>query len=152
MLTWIRVVLLIGTLSGLVASGTPGQTSSLKKGLGQEWLSWTAAQQTRYVGAYLQGYLMGKMDACEAAVELFERGKKFTDLEQDPDRRCFRHAKGYSRPAGEYVKLITVFYARHPEHRDIPVEYFLLLFTDNRYSTLAAIEQGIRKGDVRTIF
>src|SRR5579863_5017937 len=105
-----------------------------------------------FVGAYLQGYLMGKTDGCEAAVEVFEQGKKITDLEQDPDRMCFRHAKGYSRPAGAYARLITAFYEKHPEHRNIPVDYFMLLFTDSSYKTLADIEQGIRKGDVRTTF
>jgi hypothetical protein len=120
--------------------------------LGKNGSPGTPAQRTLYVGAYLQGYLMGKTDGCEAAVEVFEQGKKITDLEQDPDRMCFRHAKGYSRPAGAYARLITAFYEKHPEHRDIPVDYFMLLFTDSSYKTLADIEQGIRKGDVRTTF
>lgn len=131
--------------------GTRAQTAPLA-GRGQEWLAWSPSQRRGFVAAYMDGYLRGKSDACEAAAELFAPGKSVVNLDDMPDRQCFRHAKSYSRPAGDYAKLITSFYEKHPVYRDIPVEYFLLLFTDNRYSTLAAIEQGIRKGDVRTIF
>jgi len=148
----IAVALTVGALCFLGFAGTHAQVSHRGQGTGEEWLSWSADERIVFVGAYLQGYLMGKTDACEAAAELFQAHKKFTNLEQDPSRRCFRHAKDYSRSAAEYAPLITDFYTKHPEHRDIPVDYFMLLLTNDQYKTVGDIEQGIQKGEVRTTF
>lgn len=134
------------------ASGMFTQAHHPVRGFGEEWLSWSPEQRTANIGAYLQGYLMGKTDACEAASELFEQHKPVKNLEDDPDRKCFRHAKGYSRSAGDYAGVITAFYQRNPQHLNIPVDYFMLLFTNVRYKTVDDIEQGIQKGDVRTTF
>ncbi len=104
------------------------------------------------MGAYLQGYFMGKSDACETAAELFGPRKPIHDLDQDPERRCFRHAKRYTMSVADYVSIITSFYEKYPEHRDIPVDYFMIVFRDQRYKTLADIERGMRKGAFRTTF
>lgn len=148
-----KSLLLTTVLALLAVLGAAAQNSpSPSNGRGEEWLSWTSAQRVLFVGAYLQGYQMGTLDACAAAAELFESGKKITDLNQDPDRRCVRHAKRYSLRAADYARVITAFYHKHPEYRRIPIDYFMILFTDRRYQTLGGIEQGIQKGDVRTTF
>jgi hypothetical protein len=147
-----RIALVAGTLSLLVIIGALAQTPSLARGRGQEWLSWSSDERTVFVGAYLQGYLMGKTYACIAAGELFGEHKPIRDLDQMPDRRCFRRAKGYSRKADDYASVISSFYSKHPEYRDIPVDYFMLLFTSDQYRTVEDIEQGIRKEEVRTTF
>lgn len=147
-----RPLLLVGALSLLALTGTIAQVSQSRPGRGQEWLSWSPDERSVFIGAYLQGYLMGKTDACIAAGELFEQHKPVHDLEETPDRRCFRHAKSYSRTSADYASVITDFYLKHREYENIPVDYFMLLFTDDRYKTVGDIEQGIAKGEVRTIF
>jgi hypothetical protein len=148
----VRGALAVAALSIFALFWAFGQTSGPPRGRGEEWLSWSPEQRLVFVGAYLQGYLMGKLDGCNAAGELFEQHKAVRDPDDLPERRCFRHAKGYSRNADEYATLIAAFYAKHVEHRDMPVDYFMLLFTDDRYKTVTDIEEGIRKGEVRTRF
>ena len=152
MLKQIRTPLLAGAIVVFVLMGTLAQVSAPSPGRGEEWLSWSPTERRVFVAAYLDGYLRGKTDACIAAGELFEQQKPVHDLEDTPDRKCFRHAKSYSRTADDYAGVLTSFYSEQKEHRNIPVEYFLMLFTDARYQTVADIEQGMRKGEVRTTF
>lgn len=147
-----RAALLAGAFSLLLFIGALAQAPSAARGKGQEWLSYSSDERNVFVGAYLQGYLMGKTDACNAAGELFGEHQPISDLDQMPERRCFRRAKGYTRKAEDYTSIITSFYAEHPEYRDIPVDYFMQLFTNDQYRTVDSIEQGIRKGEVRTTF
>ena len=95
---------------------------------------------------------MGETDACLAAGELFEQRKRVRNLDDLPDRKRFRRAKSYSKTADDCPVLITTFYSKHEDHRDVPVDYFMLLFTDDRFQTLADIEAGIRKSEVRATF
>lgn len=144
--------LLLAALAALAAIHTLAQAKTPRQGRGEEWLAWASGERRLYVAAYLDGYSRGKLDACNAAGDLFEQDKRFYNLDDLPERRCFRHAKSYSENADDYVATVTAFYEKHPEHRDIPYQYFMLLFTDPSYKTVPDIEEGIRKGSVRTNF
>jgi hypothetical protein len=142
----LRPLVLAGVLGVLVVIGTLGQSSSSPSGLGKEWSIWTPSERRVFVAAYLDGYLRGKTDACVAAGELFEQQKPIADLEETPDRKCFHHAKGYSRTADDYEAIITAFYAKDKKYEEIPVEYLMLLLTNARYQSSSDIEEGMRKG------
>jgi hypothetical protein len=128
------------------------QVSTPRPGSGEEWLSWKPEERRLFVGAYLDGYQRGKTDACIAAGELFDQHKPVHDLEDLPDRRCFRHAKAYSRKPDDYVAVMTNFYTNHPQYRNIPRIYLIFLLTDDRYKTADEIYQAALKGEIRTDF
>ena len=144
------VLMFLAVLVGLTLTSARPQVSAAQSGRGQEWLSWSPRERRVFVAAYLDGYSRGTIDACSAAVSLFAPQKPYSSLEDDPERKCFNHSKGYRQNAGDYATLLTDFYRKHAEHLDIPVEYFMLLFTDDRYKTVGDIEKGISNGDVRT--
>ena len=152
MVKQIRTVPIAGAFALLLFIGTSAQVSSPPRGTGQEWLSWSPEQRRVFVGAYLQGYLMGKTDARIAADELFELDKPVHDLKDTVDARCFRHAKAYSRDSADYTAVITDFYTNHAKYRNIPRSYLMLLLTDDRYKTADEIYQAALKGEIRTNF
>lgn len=144
------VLMCVGLIVGMALMAAHPQVSPAQSGRGQDWLSWSPRERRDFVAAYLDGYSRGKIDACEAAANLFASQKPYSDFEDDPERKCFNHSKRYAQNADNYAALLTDFYLKHGDHLDIPVEYFLLLFTDDSYKTVENIENGIRKGDVRT--
>jgi len=148
--TWI--LLIVGVFSVLLLKGMAEEPPSSAVVTGEEWLSWSPEQRTVFVDAYLMGYLRGKSNACIGAAELFEVGKPVHDLNESVDRRCFRHAKSYSRGADHYANLITEFYREHPEYRNIPNVYLMVLLTDDRYKTADEIYEAAVKGEIRTNF
>ena len=104
------------------------------------------------MGAYLDGYASGRMDACSGANDLFELDKPVQDPKDIVSARCLRHAKAYSKSPDYYVKVITDFYAKYPKYRNIPNVYLMFLLTDGRYKTAEEIYQAAVGGKIRTRF
>jgi len=104
-----------------------------------------------YVDAYLSGYVSGKTDACVAAAELFEGGKQVS-LDDTVDKRCFRHAKAYSKARGDYLIFMTEFYVKCPKYKTVPYTYLMLQLTDDRYKTAEKLCQMAENGEIRTSF
>ena len=146
------IPLIVGVFSVLLVASTPARMDSQAIATGEEWLSWSQQQRSVFVDAYLMGYLSGKSDACIGAADLFELDKPVQDLNESVDRRCFRHAKSYSKRADYYTGVITQFYTEHPEYRNIPNIYLMLLLIDDRYKTADEIYQAAVKGEIRTDF
>lgn len=144
-------ILITAALAALLFAGASAKPSSQSGGTGEEWLSWTPEQRSVYVDAYLTGYTSGKTDACIAAAELFEVHKRVTP-EDTLDRRCFRHSKTYSRSRDDYASLLTEFYARCPERKNIPYAYLMIQLTDDRYKTAEVLCHAAEKGEIRANF
>ena len=109
-----------GALTALLLFAETVMFASPPQGGGREWLSWSPKVRSVFVDAYLSGYLSGKTDACNAADVLFELNKPVHDIKDTVSNRCFRHAKSYSKPSNYYAKVITDFYQKYPNHRNIP--------------------------------
>ena len=143
------VSLILTFVIGLAHAG--GQRRLAPRRSGEDWLSFTAQTRSYLVGAYLDGYLAGKIDACAAAGDLFEQGPVH-DPKDSADRRCFRKAKSYSRDVDDYIGVLTDFYTKYPQHRNIPDLYLIQILTDDRYTTADGIYRMAVKGEIRTDF
>jgi len=119
---------------------------------GEEWLSLTPQTKSYLIGAYLDGYLAGKIDACAAADDLFAEQKPIHDPKDSVDQRCVRKAKSYSKDVDDYIGVLTDFYTKYPQHRNIPNLYLIQILTDDRYTTADGIYQMAVKGEIRTDF
>jgi hypothetical protein len=117
------------------------------------------------MGGFIDGYLRGSHQACDATDDLFEVGK-WHRLGDDrhpseiPSARCLARLDMYSkyklvesRPDfSAYTDVITEFYTRHPEYQDIPYVYLLEFLSDNKYKTAEQLYQMALKGEIRTSF
>jgi hypothetical protein len=134
---------------GLADAGSQRRVAPRRDG--KDWLSFTAQTRSYLVEVYLDGYLDGKTDACAAAGDLFEQGPVH-DPKDSADQRCFRKAKSYSRDVDDYIGVLTAFYTKYPQFRNIPDLYLIQTLTDDRYTTADGIYQMAVKGEIRTNF
>jgi hypothetical protein len=141
------LALVLIVLTHAAPQSTPRRPSSDDK-----WLSWSAETRATFVAAYLDGYQSGTFNGCNAAGELFEVGKTFSNLDDLPVRRCNRKAKHFSKETNDYISVLTDFYTRHPQFRNIPHFYLLENLIDGQYKTGDEIYQAALKGQIRTSF
>jgi hypothetical protein len=112
---------------------------------GEQWLSWGSAEKSTFVIAYLQGYGDGISGGCNSAKEALSSA----ELKNTKDNRyyIFDLANCRSRipvftkvklhTSGEpdtsaYTDVITEFYEKYPQYREIPYIYLMqLLKGDN---------------------
>jgi hypothetical protein len=140
----------IGLALTLILTYAAAQRVPSQPRTGEDWLALTPALRTYFIDAYVSGYLSGKVDACIAASELFEVGKSYTNLDDLPDRRCYRKAPSYSRNLDDYVKTITDFYTQYPQFRGISEFELMHILTDDQYTTADGIYQKATRGEIRT--
>jgi hypothetical protein len=150
----LKIGILGFTITILTSAGAQDQSRRPSRGpqAGVQCLSWTQQRRGDFVDAYLAGYLGGKSDACIAAAEIFEVGKTFSDPREDVSQRCFRQAKSYSRETSDYVTVLTEFYTKYPQFRNIPYLYLMMMLRDDEYKTADGIYQMALKGEIRTRF
>jgi hypothetical protein len=147
-----RALLVAAALTVLVFLSISAQVSTPKRERGEEWLSWSPAQRSTYISGYVTGYLMGSHDACGATDQLFEVGKPHR-LYEDPSARCQAHLETYSsRDTATYTTVITEFYTKYPQYRDIPYPYLLKFETDNQHKTADELHAMALDGRLRTNF
>jgi hypothetical protein len=147
------VVLLIA-----VAAATPSKQVER----GQEWMSWSPAERSVFIGGFIDGYLRGSHVACAAADDLFELDKphRMGDGRPMPSARCEARLETYSKykltdsgpDVSAYTVVITEFYTRHPEYQGVPYLYLLWFLTDSNYKTADQLYQMALKGEIRTNF
>jgi len=140
-----------------------GEIAQNQVARGGEWISWTAAQRSSYVYGYLNGYMKGTVDACNAADDLFEVGQPHrlgdeqhpTDI---PSGRCLAHMdREFSKAkfvssgldAGAYTSVITDFYTKNPEFQGIPFDTLLLLLSDKKHKAVEELHDMALKGQIR---
>ena len=150
----LKVCILVFTVSSSTSTGAQDQARRPSRGpqAGMQWLSWTQQRRSDFVDAYLAGYLDGKSDACIAAAEIFDVGKTFSDPREDASQRCFRQAKSYSRNISDYVKVLTDFYTKYAQFKNIPYLYLMTILRDDQYKTADGIYQMALKEEIRTHF
>ncbi len=147
----LRALAISAALVALSLAVVRTQPASPSREAGQEWLSWSPDVRIVFAQAYLSGYLSGKTNACMAAAELFESGPVH-DLSESADARCFRRAKSYSKTSDHYARVITDFYQKYSQYRNIPYAYLMLVMTDDRFTTVDEIYQAALAGKIRTRF
>jgi hypothetical protein len=131
---------------------------------GGEWLSWTRSERNRYVYGFLDGYMLARMRACNAADDLFEVGQphRLGDEQHPtevPSGRCLASVDTYSRfkytnsavDISVYANPITEFYTKHPEYQGIPFPFLMEFLSDKQCSTADELFQMALKGKLRVI-
>jgi hypothetical protein len=141
-----------------------GANSAGHKSFGEQWLSWSAAEQYNFVVAYTQGYETGMFNACRAVNDL-SKDDDLKDAEHDamvhtfPYERCRSAVGEYTKvkfdPTREpdvsaYTNTITEFYSKHTEYRNIPYLYLMELLNDKEHKTAEQIYSMARAGEIRT--
>ena len=163
-----KVVLVAAVLALTVNCGRKNRTVLTKVSddqieRGGEWLSWNLAQKNAYTYGFLDGYMKGTLDACNAADELFEAGQyhRLGDEHHPtevPSGRCLAQIdREYSKvrftdsgvDASAYSAVISEFYTRHPEYKGIPFPSLMLLLTDKKHKTADQIYEMAVKGEIR---
>jgi hypothetical protein len=126
---------------------------------GKQWLSWSTAERTAYVNGYISGYLTGRLRACNATDDLFEVGQPHrigdgAHPSEIPSARCLSavdiYSKGRLTSSGPhldvYTQVITEFYERHPEYRNVPFTYLMEQLTDKNYKSAEQLYDLARSG------
>ena len=126
---------------------------------GDEWIAWTQGERNAYVIGSIEGYWRASHDACRLADDLFEVGKRHR-LGQEPSGRCQNHLENYSKmrminssvDVCAYTSVITEFYGKHPEFRNIPKGYLMSFLTDQKYKTADQLSEMAMRKEIHTQF
>lgn len=116
---------------------------------GKVWLSWGPKERNRFVYAYVEGYETGMYEACKAVSELSDKDDiiKTSHGWKSPQfsyERCRAGVGKYSNytldSSGEpqfhaYTDVLTEFYTKHPEYRNIPFVYLMEFLTDKQHKS-----------------
>ena len=154
----------IGTAALLLVSCRSEKVYTAQIERGREWLSWTPSERNRYVYGYLDGYLLARSRACDAADALFEVGMphRLGDDQQPteiPSGRCLAAVDTYSRyrykdstlDVGIYANPITEFYTKHPEYQGVPFPFLMEFLSDKKCSTADELYQMALSGKLHVI-
>lgn len=110
---------------------------------GGQWRSWTASEKNGYVGGFIDGYLTGTTETCQATGHFLKGGNicSSDDRWETPlsaSAACFasggNYCKQYSGKAGVefsvYANIITEFYTKHPDYRAVSFRKLMLSLRD----------------------
>ena len=140
-----------------------GQVRPEQLDKGGEWLAWSSAERATFVQGFIAGYRRGSHGACDVAQELFGSPGKMYRLGDEkhpsemPSARCLAQMGEYSRSkyteasgldVAAYTNVITEFYIKHPEYRDVAFVNLLGLLSDREYKTADQIYQMAREGKI----
>jgi len=148
------VLLMIGVFSFFILNTRASQTRADQTPApwAVRWLSWSPEQRVIFAEAFQTGYWRGVSEACHAADTLFELDKPTYDLNETVVARCVRHTKSYSKDPDHYASVITQFYDKHVEYRNIPLTYMMMLLIDGRYQTADEIYRAAVKREIQVDF
>jgi hypothetical protein len=119
-------------------------------------------QRTVYAEGFADGYMVGFLNACELADQLFEVGKphRLGDEQHPseiPSARCLTHRGEFSKAklddkgqfdVSAYTDVITTFYEKHPTCRDFPFP-FLLQTLKSEYATADHLYEMAMNGGLK---
>jgi hypothetical protein len=91
---------------------------------GTIWLKASKDTKTAYVDGYVEGIMHGFGQGCLAGTKGVQASAP--GIEGDPFRKCLAKGYTFSRTTDEYVKLITDFYRKYPDDRDMPISEVLV--------------------------
>jgi hypothetical protein len=164
MATYRKYLTGIGTVALLMISCRTEKVHTEQIERGGEWMSWTPTERNRYVFGYLDGYLLARSRACNAADKLFEVGMphRLGDDQHPteiPSGRCLAAVDEYSRfkykdstlDFSIYANPITEFYTKHPEYQGVPFPFLMEFLSDKKCSTGDQLYQMALAGKLRVI-
>ena len=145
---------LIACIVALVVSSLPtlGQKATPAPGRGEEWLSLELGARRLVIIAYKAGYSDGKVNACLFADQNFEVGKPSRNPEDMVISRCKAGTKSYSEQPEFYVDLLTGFYEKYPEYKNIPYIYLMARLYDGGVKKPEELYHLAKTGGLRTNF
>ena len=128
---------------------------------GGQWLSWTASEKNAYVGGFIDGYLTGTTEICQAAGH-FLKGENICSSDDrwetpsSASAACFAsggdYSKQYSGKAGVdfsvYANIITEFYTQHPDYRVVSFRKLMLSLRDGGCNSEGQLHQKALQGDL----
>jgi hypothetical protein len=154
----------IGTAALLMISCRPGKVQTEQIERGGEWLSWTPRERNRYVYGYLDGYLVARNRACDAADGLFKVGMphRLGDDQHPteiPSGRCLAAVDTFSRykysdstlDVSIYAVPVTEFYTKHPEYQGVPFPFLMEFLSDKKCGTADELYQMALVGKLHVI-
>lgn len=131
---------------------------------GAEWLSWSKTERENFVFGYVDGYEAGVGRACSATDDLFDKDKPripgYDNVPSTfPSARCRAFMARYTAfksdvspgpDVGQYVDVITEFYTKRPEYRNIPFEYLMDVLAGNKAKTADDLYSMAKSGTLKT--
>ena len=164
MATYRKYLTGIGTVALLMISCRTEKVHTEQIERSGEWMSWTPTERNRYVFGYLDGYLLARSRACNAADKLFEVGMphRLGDDQHPteiPSGRCLAAVDEYSRfkykdstlDFSIYANPITEFYSKHPDYQGVPFPFLMEFLSDKKCSTGDQLYQMALAGKLRVI-
>ena len=153
-----RIVRAVIFSTGLMLLVGGMATASEGPHAGQQWLAWTPAERNIFVQGFIEGYWKGSQSTCRLADDLFELGKPHR-LGQTPSGRCEARLEQFTKiknansgpDFSAYTTVITEFYEKHPEYRNIPTGYLLFSLSDRSYGNADHLYDMVLKGNMRPI-
>jgi hypothetical protein len=158
----------LGVLLALVGgckSHSPSYGSSVASQYsGVQWIAWDDARRDAFVLAYTDGYITGTHDACLPTDQSLDLKKGFI-LEHGKDEIvlpsgvCRANAGNYSgckenasegQVCSAYTQVITAFYVKHAEYRNIPFEYLMRYLTDKEHKSADELYSMAKSGAMKT--
>jgi hypothetical protein len=130
-------------------SGSAPVISSLYDGNG--WLSWDKAARLAYMNGFLTGVVEGQSAGCTIITNALEASPQAATLDhaflehqrQDCEPESLRR---FTKPPEFYEDVLTRFYTRYPEDRDIPYPSLMSELADSTdvEKTPAGIHKRVR--------
>jgi len=133
---------------------------------GDQWLALSSSQQNGAIYEYIQGYLDGLNQACGKLDSLFETNVahqyRYIDKPSTfPSDRCRANADYYSKMTlaanhhgydySVYINVITEFYLKHPEYRNIQLVILMHHLTDQQFKGADDLYTMAKHGDIGPI-
>ena len=130
-------------------------------GQGGQWLTWNTNERISYVHGFLDGYLGGTYQLCEAARDLFKvRDPNRVSKDAVPGAEstvlCLDNRNDYSKGRSSsgfdltpYTSVITDFYTKHPEYQAVPFGQLMLSLADRKCDTADQLYQKALQGELR---
>jgi hypothetical protein len=104
----------------LLASPLCGQRD---RRMGDIWLKWNLKEHQLFVSGFILGYVNGNENGCAVGTANWPI-QPGTEYEAERLRKC-RENVDFSRHADEFIALVTDFYRRYPNDRDLNPEEIL---------------------------
>jgi hypothetical protein len=128
---------------------------------GIQWLSWNSTERRNFVSGYIEGFEVGMNQACLAADDLFERDKPrsfgYDNVPSTfPSARCRASVDQYSNlkvsvstgpDYSPYISVITTFYSKYPNARNVPYVDLIRFLTDAKHKTADELYSMAKKGE-----
>lgn len=159
----ICVYLIVAVFVVLLPVVMKAQVRPDQVGQGAQWLTWTANERITYVHGFLDGYLGGAYQLCDAARDLFRvRDPNRVPKDAVPGAEstvlCLASRNDYSKGRSgtgldltPYTNVITDFYIKHPDYQAIPFVELMLSLADGKCDTAEQLHRKALQGELHRV-